>query len=256
MGFLIYRVMEEIWKDIDGYNGNYQVSDKGFVRGRLKPTSSGTVISDKWSILEESLQYGKHPKVSLIDMSKPIKRKEYNDNAHQRKQYYVSRLVLSAFVGDPPTEKHQAIHLDGKPNNVELKNLRWGTRADLLKIMENNGAIAKGELLPQAVICDQEALEIKHLLCNTPYSLKEIAEMYGVNYVVVQQIYLGTTWNHIEWPGKIIKKVYKDCRCCGKRFMTDRFNKHGRPMVYCNDKCRGRYNYLKNSNQKYEDVYG
>ncbi len=43
------------------------------------------------------------------------------------KDFLVSRLVLSAFVGESPLH---ALHKDGNPNNNNLKNLYYGTDAD------------------------------------------------------------------------------------------------------------------------------
>ena len=39
----------------------------------------------------------------------------------------ISRLMLEAFVGPPPSPIHQAAHNDGNPHNDVLGNLRWAT---------------------------------------------------------------------------------------------------------------------------------
>jgi len=48
--------------------------------------------------------------------------KEYHLGAH--------RLVLLAFVGEPPTPEHQCAHWDGDPTNNHHSNLRWATPAE------------------------------------------------------------------------------------------------------------------------------
>lgn len=45
----------------------------------------------------------------------------------RRKWYRVNRLVCAAFHGPPPTDKHQARHLDGDTANNAASNLAWGT---------------------------------------------------------------------------------------------------------------------------------
>ena len=39
----------------------------------------------------------------------------------------ISRMVLTYFIGPPPTPKHEAAHNDGDPSNNYLSNLRWAT---------------------------------------------------------------------------------------------------------------------------------
>ena len=44
--------------------------------------------------------------------------------------YSVHRLVLEAWVGMAPTQKHQAAHWNGDPSDNRLENLRWATQAE------------------------------------------------------------------------------------------------------------------------------
>jgi hypothetical protein len=44
-----------------------------------------------------------------------------------RRNRYVHELVLIAFVGPRPSEKHEVLHGDGCRANNWLYNLRWGT---------------------------------------------------------------------------------------------------------------------------------
>ncbi|MBT2365235.1 HNH endonuclease [Streptomyces sp. ISL-10] len=45
-------------------------------------------------------------------------------------QAAVHRLVALAFLGDPPTSKHEVRHLNGDPTDNRAENLAWGTRAE------------------------------------------------------------------------------------------------------------------------------
>ena len=87
-----------VWKDINGYEGLYQVSDEGQVRrllknGRTKPVKN-----------RENL----YPTVSL---SKDGKRRSYN----------VHRLVADAFI-EKPTGKTEVNHKDGNKWNNHVEN--------------------------------------------------------------------------------------------------------------------------------------
>jgi len=94
--------MEEIWKDIPGYVGHYQVSDMG----RVKSFKLG---------LERILKpYLKPDGYLSIELS-------LNNN---RKRWLVHRLVLLSFV-DAKEGKEDVNHKDFNKANNRLENLEW-----------------------------------------------------------------------------------------------------------------------------------
>ena len=104
----------EIWKPVPGYEGSYEVSDQGRVRSLAQTTSDGRRLKAK--ILTGRPQKSGHLSVSLTSGG-------INRNA------LVHRLVLIAFIGQPPTGMH-SLHIDGDPANNRLPNLRWGTPSE------------------------------------------------------------------------------------------------------------------------------
>lgn len=95
--------MEE-WKDIIGYEGLYQVSNKGQVR---------SFHSGHWTIMKQSVRKGGYRKLFLR------KNKE-------RKSFFVHRLVAMAFIPNPdnlPIINHK----DENPSNNCVENLEWCT---------------------------------------------------------------------------------------------------------------------------------
>lgn len=90
--------MQEIWKDIEGYEGLYQVSNMGRVRNNKK--------------LLSPYNEGKgYLKVSLFKDKKC-------------KRYKVHRLVANAFL--PKAENKPMVnHIDENKHNNVITNLEW-----------------------------------------------------------------------------------------------------------------------------------
>lgn len=110
--------MEEQWKDIKGYEGYYQVSDQGRVRGldRTVPGGRWGTQFVKGGIISQVVRRDGYPTVHLRKDGKRIK-------------HLVHRLVLEAFCGKRP-EGMEARHLNDDKMDARLKNLEWGTRSE------------------------------------------------------------------------------------------------------------------------------
>lgn len=61
----------------------------------------------------------------------------------RQKQLKLHRALLEAFVGPPPEPGMFALHADDDPANLDLNNLRWGTRHDNRDDARRNGRLAR-----------------------------------------------------------------------------------------------------------------
>lgn len=139
------QTKEEIWKDIKGYEGQYQVSNMGNVRS-LNYHRSG-----KCKIMKLSLNHIGYLYVCL------------KVNGIQ-KTYRVSRLVAQAFVpNDDPEHKTQCNHinedkLDNRACNLNWmtpkENVNWGTCIERrnLKNINHNKSKAVRQLTKDGVL--------------------------------------------------------------------------------------------------------
>lgn len=103
--------MDEIWKDIEGYEGLYQVSNKGRVK-RILFTNNKTSF-DKEHMM--TIQVNKQNRC-YVTLSKNNK----------RKNCLVHRLVAMAHMSNPDNFP-QINHIDGNPQNNDVSNLEYCT---------------------------------------------------------------------------------------------------------------------------------
>ena len=112
----------EIWKDIKGYEGLYQISNKGRVK------SLGNNKTKK----EKILSPGKHKGYFYVSLYKNRKEKKYS----------IHRLVAQAFLPNPdnlPVVNHK----DENKLNNNVENLEWCTQEYNVNYSSSNGRPGK-----------------------------------------------------------------------------------------------------------------
>lgn len=180
--------MKEIWKDIEGYEGRYQVSNYGNVK----------------SLYQE--YYGGHGKKQLI--IRPEKLMALNKNNHgyiqvtlckdgKYKSKKVHRLVLEAFTINPEY-KPQVNHINGNKIDNHLDNLEWCTSKENIvhgiETLHNKRAC--GEKQHLAKLNDELVIELRNKMKNgiSPYKL---APEYGLDVRTIYRIKNNETWRHV-----------------------------------------------------------
>lgn len=106
--------MNEIWRDIDGYVGLYQVSNYGNVRTLNYKMKIGVV-----KIMKQQTVKGCYHTIELSNKDRSIK----------RKIFYVHRLVAQAFpeICGEWFEGAECNHKDENTDNNNANNLEWLT---------------------------------------------------------------------------------------------------------------------------------
>lgn len=99
------ELANEVWRDIDGYDGIYQVSDLGRVRSRY---------SGEWKVLRAKKEKNGYLR---LDLSKDGKQKGLT----------VHRIVAMAFIPNDDESKNQVNHKDENKENNRVDNLEWCT---------------------------------------------------------------------------------------------------------------------------------
>lgn len=116
---------EEIWKDVKGYEGAYQVSNFGFVKSLNRKISSGNAIYAIKGKVLKSFPIDDYVGVAL------------NKNG-KRKIETVHRLVALHFIPNPEN-KPDVNHKDLHKSNNHVNNLEWSTEKENIQhYCENN----------------------------------------------------------------------------------------------------------------------
>ena len=124
---------KEIWRDVKGYEGLYQVSDQGRAKSLERKDRFGRTVKER--ILKPAVTQDGYLKVTLWAGGKP-------------KTLRVHRLVCEAFY-DNPDNKSDVNHINEDKTDNRACNLEWCTRR------ENNNHGTHNE--------PQEKLEVSQL---------------------------------------------------------------------------------------------
>lgn len=167
--------MEEIWKDIPGYEGKYQASNMGrirsldrMVRGVCRYTGKEFFRKVRGQLLRPG-QFCKCGHVSVV-----LGRGATGNPVHQ--------LVMKTFVGEPP-EGMEVLHKNGDPTDNRLENLRYGTRTE--NILD---VYRQGKAWRKLSVDDVQAIRFG-FYCGI--SGAELSRMFGVSQSVICSIRKG-----------------------------------------------------------------
>ena len=174
----------EIWKDIKGYEGLYQISNLGNVKALEKIRNWNARGKQLKSVLKEKI---------LI----PVDRNGYSyiilwkDN--KIKNCRVHRLVAQAFIENPQS-KLEVNHINGIKDDNSIKNLEWVTSEENREHSYRIGIAGIGEKNASAKLKNYEAEEI--LKSNEKSII--LAKKYNISLTTIYKIKNREMWKHIK----------------------------------------------------------
>lgn len=172
----------EEWRDIRGYDGDYQISNFGRVKSFCR---------SKARIIEPSINGGEYLHVGLYKGGKG-------------KRYSIHRLVAEAFIPNPDNLS-QVDHRFGMKLDNYFENLRWVTVSENTKAAFDMGLAksAQGEDHVEAKLTNKDAVYIR----ENPdgLTMDQLAEMFGVGRTTIIDIRLGR--KYLNAGGTIHKKA-------------------------------------------------
>lgn len=173
----------EIFKDVVGYEGLYQVSNKGSVKA-LRRTS---YQKGRWGLAL----------VTFPERNMRICRTKagYNyialcKNGASTKRL-VHRLVLAAFIGE---SELQCNHKDGNKDNNNIENLEYVTPLQNLRHCIDVLGKKRGEGMALAKLKEKDIPKIR----QDKRILKEIAADYGVSLQAIYHVKSRKNWAYVK----------------------------------------------------------
>jgi len=176
-------VRRETWKDVIGYEGIYQVSNKGQVK---------RVAGGKGAVLDRILKPTPNGTGYLgVGLCRDGK----------RKQMLVHRLVAEAFFGPPPSPDHEVNHKSGNKTDNRVENLEWVTHSEngryAFRVLGKRVGGVKGEKHGQSKLTPHKIKEIRRLYATGNYSQRELGRMFGTHQTNIGLIVRHEAWDHI-----------------------------------------------------------
>lgn len=210
MEYTDIELKNEQWRDIDGYDGMYQVSDLGRVRSRKR---------GEWKVLRPKKNNSGYLQVGLF--------KDEN-----RQQPLVHRLVAQAFIPNYDNSKTIINHIDeckqnNRVNNLEYCTAQYNVTYNDIQFRKKNSKRRKIEKLYRPDLSSKENIEIfkangfecsrqtilrlrKDLGLTKKHKFRnELKDIYDTNLSISDNIELFKS-NGIECSKRTLQRLRKD----------------------------------------------
>lgn len=190
------------WKDIEGFEGYYQISNCGNVRSLDRFDG---IRNLKGKCLKQSLKQNGYLQVGLRKNGK-------------RKWFSIHRLVAIHFI-DNPEKKPQVNHIDCNKQNNNVNNLEWVTAKTNYKHAEHNGLMnpAKGENHPHYGLYGERSKSAKKVVRYNKetgesklYNAKILAKDDGFDVTSISKCCNGWQKTHKGYEWYFLEDFNKD----------------------------------------------
>jgi len=172
--------MKEIWKDVAGYEGFYQVSN----RGRIMRVAGGKGATIGRILIPVLNRHTGYLRVTLCRNGK-------------RSCLYVHRLVAETFLKKPSPDHDEVNHKSGNKHHNGIENLAWVTGLENSRHASEHGLNAHGEAHGCSRLTRQQVRQIRQLYATGDYLQRDLGDMFGVHQAHIGDIVRGDRWKHV-----------------------------------------------------------
>lgn len=173
---------EEIWKEIEGYESKYLISNMGRIRVLLNNSKPCDYIKNQYLC------------------KKGYKRTTLINSEGKVKTIRVHRIVANTFI-DKVENKEQVNHINGIKTDNRVENLEWVNNTENQRHAWELGLVQskKGSSNRTSKLTECQVLEIRSLRSRDGegMKLKELSQLYGVSETKISRIVRYLDWKHI-----------------------------------------------------------
>jgi hypothetical protein len=173
---------EEVWVDVKGWEGKYQVSNYGVLKsfgGKYRKSMPDGFLT------EGTRQPMGYSIITLRDKKRKV-------------QIRMHTLVAEHFVAKP--EGMNCVnHKDGIKLNNYYKNLEWTTRGQNVKHAVKTGLLdIKGEKHSHSKLTEAKVIEMRNIRKTKGLPYEEIGRMFGVCRRQASDVIRGKNWGWLQ----------------------------------------------------------
>lgn len=177
----------EIWKDIIGYEGLYQISNLGRVQSldRFIKRKRFSITLREGKELKQTITAAGYLSITL-------------SNNKIKTTFLVHRLVAIAFIPNPEN-KPDINHKKGIKTDNRVSEIEWCTKSENLTHAYKIGLreVVNGIKCHYSKLTEKQVLEIRELYANSNLNYNSIALIYYVKEQTISSIINKKTWAHI-----------------------------------------------------------
>ena len=189
---------QEIWKDVVGYEGLYEVSNLGRVK------SVARIIYKDYRNSKTAVIKGiAKQKRGEVIMQPFLKKTGYYTVSltkdHKKKTRMIHQLVAKAFIPNP-LGKEMINHIDCNTQNNRVENLEWATNSENQLHAIAHGLktdIGVNHNLSRLNEEDVRFIREHYKFRDTVYNTRTLGETFGVSSSVISAIVLGKTYSSV-----------------------------------------------------------
>jgi len=182
----------EIWKDIPGYEGMYQISNMGRLKNLERKFWRNHSVTYKYTL------YTRKENISKLHSwdGDYIRTTLYKNGI--KKHIKLHRLVGQLFIPNPKNLP-QINHKNGIRYDNKVENLEWCTNSENILHAYRIGLekAVCGELHHNSVFKNSDIIKIRCMYETGNYSMRELAKKYNVDKDTIKCIVRRETWKHI-----------------------------------------------------------
>ncbi len=179
--------MNEIWKDVIGWENYYQISNTGYVRSkdRYMRHYQGGLALLKGKLLSPNRVKGYLVATFFKD--------------EHRERWLIHRLVAIHFISNPEN-KPTVNHKNTIKNDNRADNLEWATDSEQQIHAVKNGLRdnTMGEKNNLSKVKNEDVIKMRELYATGNFFQREIADMFGLTEEHCHKIINRKAWKHVE----------------------------------------------------------